>query len=848
MKLRSAICSIGALLLFFHIASAQKVFTASPLSAASRPALRDHFTRYSVFSINTAEIAEYSKARKSGKAEFTLELPGLTNWQLSISEHDILSRDYKLVVNGAGGTTVYPRPACMTFAGYLSDKANSKVRLTIDNEVIYGIIKSNDREYFIEPLQYLDRNANGGEFVVYETADVKFTPGLSCGVTEAYQRGEAVQREMAGTNCVQTELAIASDESMYLRYGSAADVQTHNIGVMNNVIWDYVNAQFTDNVEFVIVTQNVSTSAATDQLSPAYTGTNSNTILANFRTWGNAGNFGISYDLAQFWTTRNIDNDGAGGGSGTIGLAYVSGGGVVCGASRYHILEDFTGTVPTGSGYQLRVLTSHEIGHNFGCSHDGAGSGFIMAPSVNNTSTWSAASVSTLNSNVPGMGCLAGCSAAGVPIASFIAVPEAICTGGTLQLTDHSLRGPTSWSWTMTGGSPASSTSRNPTVSYAGNGPHLVTLTSTNANGSSTAYSNYFLVSSSPATACSNTGALATEGGVKSFTLNNINRISGSSNADGNKYMDFSCSDVTSLVANTNYTVSVNVGQFSATDPTPPHIFNLVQLFIDYNNDGDFTDPGEAVYSSPSCYVGTHSFSFTTIASPPVTNQFLRLRVIAKNCVGGVNSCYNVTTGQVEDYSVFFESGIMLPVTLLDFAGYHDNGLNVLSWETATEQGASHFDIERSTDGSSFVPIGRKTGNVNSSAVAKYEFTDPLINGYANYPVLHYRLKMVDISGKSEYSKVISIAKKPSAGELVLSLQPNPFSNQFAAMLQMKTAGTVTMQLTDLSGRIILTEQKKLGAGIQTISYKNFERLAKGAYIIRISDGQEAYSRLIEKQ
>ncbi|MBL7745539.1 MAG: T9SS type A sorting domain-containing protein [Chitinophagaceae bacterium] len=819
---------------------AQKKFVAGRVNASSGQRLNSHFVKYALFSVNTAGIAEHAKERKRNKTEFELELPGLTSWKFSITEHDILSKDYRLVINGQEGKIIMPRPACMTYAGFLSDVAKSKVRLTLDKDIIYGIVKSGETEYFIEPLRYFDKQAPLDVYVVYDTKDVKSDPGLTCGVKETEHRGNFFQRVMAGTNCVQTRLAIASDESMFLRYGSALAVQTHNIGVMNNVIWDYVNAQFNDNIEFTIVTQNISTSAATDQLSPAYTGTNSNTILPNFRTWGQAGNFGVTYDLAQFWTTRNIDNDGAGGGSGTIGLAYV---GAVCGTFRYHILEDFTGSNPTGSGYLLRVLTSHEIGHNFNCSHDGAGSGFIMAPSVGNTSTWSAASVSSVDAFSPGLGCLSACSAAGVPIVSFIGTPEAICTGGAIQLIDHSLQGPTTWNWTMTGGTPASSSARNPTVSYATSGVKNISLVSSNGGGAGTQFSKNILVSNSPATACSNTGT-SSDAGIKSFSLNNINKITGGASTDGNKYMDFSCSDVTSLLANTTYSVSANVGT-----TTPSNEFNLVQLFIDYNNDGDFADANEAVYSSPSCYIGTHTFNITTIASPPVTNQFLRLRIIAKDCIGGVNSCYNVTNGQVEDYSVFFASGTLLPVSLIDFSGYHNNGTNILSWQTSSEKDNSHFEIERSLNGTEFETIGIKNSLASSSSsVLNYNFTDPLAGGFAGYNRLYYRLKIVDISGRAEYSKTIAITARSNKNEMLIGLQPNPFTTSIIATIQVQEAGRVNMQLTDMTGRVIYRDEKMLPAGIHTLGYNNFANLAKGVYIIKITGDNETASRLVEKQ
>jgi PKD repeat protein len=821
----------------------QKVFTATTVDTRLSQSMRSHFTDYALFNINTAEIRNFAKNQKNKKAVFELQLPGVTNWKFSISEHNILSKNYTLTVNTGDNRKTFSGPESITYAGYLSDKPASSVSLTITDEIIYGVVKDGENEYFIEPLNYLNKEASAGLFVVYKAKDVINDPTLTCGMVETVERGESVQRLLSGLTCVQTQLAIASDESMFIRYGSAAAVEAHNIGVMNNVIWDYVNAQFAYNIEFVIVTQNVSTSVASDQLLPAYTGTHSNLILNNFADWGEAGNFGVTYDLGQIWTTRNIDGNGAGLNAGIIGLAYLPG---LCGDAKYHLLEDFAGTNPTGTGSALRVLTSHEIGHNFNCAHD-AGSGFIMSPSVGNTSTWSGLSVSAVDAYVPGLGCLSACSLAGVPIVDFINSPVAVCTGGTIQLTDHSLQGPTSWNWTLTGGSPASSTVRNPSVTYATPGLKTVSLISSNSGGSGTLVTKPILVSNAGASACTNTGASATDAGIRLFTLNTISRSSGSSGADGNRYMDYTCTDITQLAPNTLYNAEAIVGYFSPSDPAPPHIYNRVLLYIDYNNDGDFLDGDETVYMSPFANAGYHTFSFTTPVNPPVTNQFLRLRVVAADLGGPYTSCHNPSAGQVEDYSVYFASGVLLPVSLINFDGYHHNGNNLLNWKTAEEKDHSHFEVERSVDGNSFEKIAVVNGAVNSNTINNYNFTDGLA-GVATIEKLYYRLRMVSLSGAAEYSKTIVIVTKAAKNGFIVSVQPNPFNNVISATIQINESNNLSTQLVDMTGRVVYSDQRNLPAGIHTITYNKFETLAKGTYILKLIAGSESVSRLVEKQ
>jgi PKD repeat protein len=97
------------------------------------------------------------------------------------------------------------------------------------------------------------------------------------------------------------------------------------------------------------------------------------------------------------------------------------------------------------------------------------------------------------------------------PAANFSAYPLTICANTQVQFTDSSANQPTSWSWTFTGGTPATSTVQNPTVLYGTAGTYQVVLTATNANGNTTiTKTNYIKVNPlpSPAPACQQTGDL----------------------------------------------------------------------------------------------------------------------------------------------------------------------------------------------------------------------------------------------------------------------------------------------------------------------------------------------------
>lgn len=112
------------------------------------------------------------------------------------------------------------------------------------------------------------------------------------------------------------------------------------------------------------------------------------------------------------------------------------------------------------------------------------------------------------------------------PVANFSVSPSPACVGQTVSLTDNSTNSPTSWTWTMNGGSPASSTVQNPTVSYSVAGTYSITLVATNAGGSSSAVTKTITVNalpavtatSNPQTICAGQSAVLTAGGASTYS------------------------------------------------------------------------------------------------------------------------------------------------------------------------------------------------------------------------------------------------------------------------------------------------------------------------------------------
>jgi len=92
------------------------------------------------------------------------------------------------------------------------------------------------------------------------------------------------------------------------------------------------------------------------------------------------------------------------------------------------------------------------------------------------------------------------------------------CTGVPITLTDASIGGPSSWTWTMASGTPTTATTQNTSVTYSTAGVKTITLTVANGSGTSTA-TKTITITATPTVAASITNTTICAGGSVVETL-----------------------------------------------------------------------------------------------------------------------------------------------------------------------------------------------------------------------------------------------------------------------------------------------------------------------------------------
>ena len=134
--------------------------------------------------------------------------------------------------------------------------------------------------------------------------------------------------------------------------------------------------------------------------------------------------------------------------------------------------------------------------------------------------------------------------------------------------------------------------------------------------------------------------------GPYKVVFNTLDASSGTYTTEG-AYVDRVCTQGTTVQPGESYTIEVY------TDLNE----QKVRVFIDFNNNGDFSETGELVFSSNA--IGKpqiHSGSIAIPDNPPVMDQAIRMRVIADYITGGEGPCGTLSFGQTEDYSVTISS------------------------------------------------------------------------------------------------------------------------------------------------------------------------------------------------
>jgi len=197
---------------------------------------------------------------------------------------------------------------------------------------------------------------------------------------------------------------------------------------------------------------------------------------------------------------------------------------------------------------------------------------------------------------------------------------------------------------------------------------------------------------------------------VKLGALNNSSTCStlGGPGSIQSQYSNYTATvSPTNLAQTATYLLSVSVGTCGTNNS------NMTKVFIDYNQNGLFTDAGETVYSSTTPAVGANIINSSIIIPSSAIIGQTRMRVVTvqTTSANNVNPCGTYSWGETEDYLVNITPAPTCPQpTTISLVDATDNSA-VLQWVNGG--GETQWQIEYGPQG--FIQGTGTTAIVNSN-------------------------------------------------------------------------------------------------------------------------------------
>lgn len=221
--------------------------------------------------------------------------------------------------------------------------------------------------------------------------------------------------------------------------------------------------------------------------------------------------------------------------------------------------------------------------------------------------------------------------------------------------------------------------------------------------------------------------------------------------------------------------------------------------------------------------VQSNTANILYVPTPGLTSG-TQYRVLYDFSVAGTCN-QNGTKYILDEFKVITTVGGPLPVVLGNFNAQNKNGKVSLTWETFQEVENDGFEIQRRAGNGRYETVAFVDSKVagGTGSGASYSFDDNAILGKA---VTYYRLRQIDLNGKSEFSEVKAL--RGAGGKIIVSVYPNPSLGTTNIVIP-EGAGKMDVSLDDFTGKSV---QRWSGLNVRNLQITN---LKPGMYLLRIT-------------
>lgn len=199
------------------------------------------------------------------------------------------------------------------------------------------------------------------------------------------------------------------------------------------------------------------------------------------------------------------------------------------------------------------------------------------------------------------------------------------------------------------------------------------------------------------------------------------------------------------------------------------------------------------------------------------------------------------------NYSLLVSSTISLPVNILEIEASRINNKNSsLKWKTISYSNLAKIEIERSNNGIEFERIGEKNlDSPNSNEINSFEFID---NNCPQNDSYYYRLKLNDLNGDFDYSKIVKLSDIDIDIYSDIILQPNP-SNSYTILSfnSKEKKENFSVEIRSVDNKLVFSKEYYSQTEINKIEINTVD-FESGIYFVLVKTNKGIKSAKLVKQ
>jgi len=266
----------------------------------------------------------------------------------------------------------------------------------------------------------------------------------------------------------------------------------------------------------------------------------------------------------------------------------------------------------------------------------------------------------------------------------------------------------------------------------------------------------------------------------------------------------------------------------------------LVRVYFDQNDlSSMLNDPASLPIDDLGWFKSSSNDPQAIVDEMSLAQPHLASAVIIDDVTYGVENGIDYAEFLVESFSTFgmyakHKSG-PLPVTLTAFNTHCQREIVQLSWTTASEFNASHYTIQSSRDGLIWNNLGEIEAAGTTNQNTNYSFQAQNFGG-----LTYFRLVQVDLDGATEIFG--PVAANCDIENNNMTVFPNPTADNFTVRIETpQSFENATLELVDMTGRVILFQTIDLNAGSTLLNFNGSE-LKAGTYFVRLKGENESFA------